>query len=304
MVGEDNPSGDTAKNKTDQQIASLDKAVIVNTQHERRMETLAWFAAGVGLVAALGGIFAAGFAGIQAYVSNQGNKVNREAFTAVQRAFVTVNQVKIVKAPAGLPDQNNQVMKVQGTMIIPIMKNTGNTPTKNLRFWAAASCLSPMTLRPRQAAHCTDMPLNIPLDPEELIGTISPGIAFLGQNAESPIAGVGTSLDTFQRVVAGDIKFFVFGIIRYNDIFPRTETHITKYCYQIIGDETGDIDFPTFSLCGHWNCGDADCNDDRKSYDVEVASAAARPIPQQPQTAPQPQQQEPNAPRPQERDPG
>lgn len=55
------------------------------------------------------------------------------------------------------------------------------------------------------------------------------------------------------------------GVIRYNDIFPNTEEHVTKFCYWIRADLSGvdqkSVGEPYATQCGgHTNCADHECD--------------------------------------------
>jgi hypothetical protein len=79
------------------------------------------------------------------------------------------------------------------------------------------------------------------------------------------LAGMGITEPSL-RAILGGFKMSIFGLIYYNDIFPSTKEHVTKFCYQIGANlsETNQI-ASSFGFCNHWNCADDECDDDRKS---------------------------------------
>src|SRR5437868_2262772 len=58
----------------------------------------------------------------------EGNRINREAFTAVQRAFIVVSPNSHQIAPMPGTSENGALV------FTPIIKNSGNTPTKDLEI--------------------------------------------------------------------------------------------------------------------------------------------------------------------------
>ena len=73
----------------------------------------------------------------QLATSEQANEISRQSFSAVQRAFITVTDVSVHRGsadrfPGGVP-QN------KFWMILPIIENSGNTPTVNLCWMNALS---------------------------------------------------------------------------------------------------------------------------------------------------------------------
>jgi hypothetical protein len=64
---------------------------------------------------------------------------------------------------------------------------------------------------------------------------------------------------------------FIEGLITYNDIFPAAGLHTTKFCYQLTANTSEDNKIiPSYLFCDHWNCADAECDEDRKNYDQEI----------------------------------
>jgi hypothetical protein len=96
--------------------------------------------------------------------------------------------------------------------------------------------------------------------------------AILGPQSGIALGGIGITEASIQAVLKG-YKMFVFGIIYYNDIFPRTKSHITKFCYQVganLSDKNEIVS--SFSFCDHWNCADDECKDDRKAWEADVTT--------------------------------
>ena len=66
-------------------------------------------------------------------------------------------------------------------------------------------------------------------------------------------------------------QMYVFGYVKYRDVFAGTINHITKYCFAVSGMTDGDAGpEPSYGRCVHWNCSDAECKADADEYAKEV----------------------------------
>jgi hypothetical protein len=108
----------------------------------------------------------------------------------------------------------------------PTLRNSGGTPTRNATMYV--ECEIRNTLLPvgypfsRQAENIA----NVTIPPRfELSGGLVPRTAAI------------TPQDLIE-VQNGRKFIYLWGDIRYSDVFPHTPSHITRYCYQItvIGD--------------------------------------------------------------------
>jgi hypothetical protein len=221
----------------------------------------------------------------------EGNKTNREAFTAVQRAFVVVSE--LTQAPFDYGGGHD------GWTFFPAIKNTGYTPTANLVFLDVTPYnLDLMKLHAKfsddqRRAACFAEASNVSIDPDVLYETVTmitdvPSIKqmairsfILGPQDKATyglIEQTAHSMDRayFKRSVQfNSSRKYYFGEIRYNDVLPRTSGHVTKYCYAvnaITGDDKGDV--PIMGLCRHWNCADDECKRDKEAFDAEMRQAA------------------------------
>jgi hypothetical protein len=73
---------------------------------------------------------------------------------------------------------------------------------------------------------------------------------------------VGISLDQMREVVAGTKRLYMWGWATYNDVFPRTHIHITRFAVQISagGDPTDTAKTSvTFHFVRRYNCTDEEC---------------------------------------------
>jgi hypothetical protein len=210
----------------------------------------------------------------------EGNRIAREAFVSTQRAFITVSQVKIEMRDGLVPGETGKPgTKVQYWWFTPEIENSGNTPTKNLRYRPIASCgPRALALGPKQAFYCpTD--ISGPEDPDDPShDTLVPAKSVLGPHAKIPIGGVGVLPGFLQEISNTGFKWYIYGSIHYNDIFVNSESHVTKYCFGISLTDLTEMK-PGYGLCEHWNCADDECKVDRDAYDVGMAKTARKQIP-------------------------
>ena len=85
-----------------------------------------------------------------------------------------------------------------------------------------------------------------------------------------------------------NIRLF-WGVAEYNDVFPNTIRHVTKFCYRLIADEQAITDTvddygfpklvksPSVVPCAHHNCTDEECN-----YDYRIVPDPNAPQPAKP----------------------
>lgn len=199
----------------------------------------------------------------------------RESFTAVQRAFVIVDGLKI-----------NQSVAANGETyygFVPIIKNTGNTPTRNLVYTGA---LAGIIQNPNKRPEFGNVELPpIPTDPAAIFYVISDKdhpIAIIGPQSvlEPPLDGAAISRKLFEKakLIWTNPVMVVSGALMYNDALSSEQNHITKYCYIINGD------MKSYSVCGNWNCADDECLRDAKAYNHMLRAkfdAASKPVPHQ-----------------------
>ncbi len=85
------------------------------------------------------------------------------------------------------------------------------------------------------------------------------------------------------------LNFFIYGIARYRDQFSNSTERVTKFCFVVTPFVRNGIADPQNHLpCHHWNCGDEDCERDKKNYGADLravlkdnpkAAVIKRPIP-------------------------
>jgi len=110
----------------------------------------------------------------------------------------------------------------------PILRNSGNTPTKNMTIFVECEIRN------------TPIPPGYPFTPDPqntVAGMLPPNLDLTGGVVPRTPGAAITPQDIIDA--QSSRKFiYIWGVIRYSDVFPRTRPHITRYCYLIT--TTGD----------------------------------------------------------------
>jgi hypothetical protein len=109
---------------------------------------------------------------------------------------------------------------------------------------------------------------NAPPEPQPITSVKDQNFV-LGPHATAEVGGVGL---TAEYLTPRNLHWFVYGLVTYDDIFPRTAHHMTKYCFTIYGIPAVGEQRPVAGQCSHWNCTDDECEGDKKAYDAKVAA--------------------------------
>jgi hypothetical protein len=214
----------------------------------------------------------------QATAAIEGNKISRESFTSVQRAFITIDGLDIsaIKSVEG--------GEITHWMFKTIIKNSGNTPTKDMRWAHGGEAAGPVG-EPIRTAPGMPLPTTAH-DPDMMYDNIihmrqyAPR-ALLGPQTKLPIevGGFGIPLIELRKISKGEAVYFIVASIHYHDVFKGSPEHITKSCFRIgAAIESDDTIKPSYGLCPHWNCADDECENDRREYEEEMA-AKSKPSP-------------------------
>lgn len=230
----------------------------------------------------------------QVRLAREGNDINRDAFISVQRAFIVVARKDEVRMPI-ITDQPAFLS------FVPVIKNSGNTPTKDAEI-VYQSPLDNIFLLMDNASKTENFgeslsdaqelqrSLDAPSDPDELFNyapnrNIRRFKAVIGPKDEITAPELNSELEResirVDRTLNVNKPYFYFGAIRYNDTFPHTKQHITKFCYDtaagmyITKSTSGDVRTPMIKLCSHWNCADDECDKDKELYERERAGMIA-----------------------------
>jgi hypothetical protein len=192
---------------------------------------------------------------IQEGLTTQSNVINKQAFTATQRAFMVATGIDFEAIPP-IGNVKNYAWAAHLNW-----SNSGATPTVNLIV--KTDCFA--TSAP------VDDPYHVPdskaLVPGKSRISQSDGRYVFGPHQSSHAGGCIT-------VPALDIAFgqfgyrshdYIAGRAEYRDVFTPSSVHITEFCFQQTGYTlSGDKDRPTLSaftsLCPVHNCADQECS--------------------------------------------
>jgi hypothetical protein len=201
-------------------------------------------------------------------LTRESNRINRESFASVQRAFITVLDVSVSR---GNPDRYpGGIQQSKFWMVLPVVENSGNTPTKHLRWMNALS----VTLGPEQNPDkiAVDIKKKSSVTPSPWnYGILGPKAKMTLDYAGNPVflsESVISELPELDRVKG---KMMWQGVIRYHDIFPDTPEHLTKFCYFVRADRADadgqeGVGTPYLTQCGgHTNCADDECKQESAS---------------------------------------
>jgi hypothetical protein len=198
-------------------------------------------------------------AGISAWIFQGQLREMQTANTVVQRAFITVKKLNIQRG--SINRFINGVPESRFWMLSPEVENSGATPTQNLR-WIVAPGFT-FANRENLSRAAADVEKQTP----NLTEAWNYGI--LGPHATMSLDYGGNAsgiLDTeIVKLAEGPLKMLFQGVIRYNDIFPNTQEHVTKFCYwiraEIGGADPNSVGEPHGTQCGgNTNCADHECD--------------------------------------------
>ncbi len=196
------------------------------------------------VVSAIAGIFAAFFVGIQGFLLRQSNEINRTAVESVQRAFVYTDTFDAVRL--GDPAKNRVDGRVR---IVFEWKNGGTTATKNLITHLSAQWFP---AEPPDGFQKTDYPAEI-----------QPFRMSIGPHAVVRSKPIIVSADDAVMLSQERGHFYFWGWAKYNDVFPATSGHISRFCYQLLVDGNPmtdkNINLSTVA-CERGNCADDECS--------------------------------------------
>lgn len=236
---------------------AADEVAQANLQLTRRMVNWTAVLAVVGVVTVIVGGINVGVAYVQWKALLKADSTTREAFTAVQRPFIVANGLD---ATQDLPAYWS---------FRAILENTGSTPTKNMTVTSSVSLSVPIL------PDSPSDPLELKAIPDEPYPTITDH--FVGPHGKVSIEAISLLTKTLEDMAEQRADFFVYGIARYSDQFAETQERSTKYCF-VVRPYKGPngLSLANRALCHHWNCGDADCDRDRRKYELERSDVLKR----------------------------
>jgi hypothetical protein len=167
-----------------------------------------------GTITALATIVIATFTATLWRATTRQSELTREALIADKQAFI-------------FSDGFNGLWELDATghyswRFRPVWKNSGDTPTRNLRFRTNCELRNtPMTVD--YSFSTNDAPGT------GLIGPKSSALGGLSPYPEAPI-----SAQDLVDVQAGRKYLYLWGWARYYDVFPDTPEHITHFCWVVL----------------------------------------------------------------------
>lgn len=184
----------------------------------------------------------------------ESNRINNLALVEIQRASVLYNGMVVNQFSAGLTSLSPDIDSVagQGIVVAPTWFNAGGSATKNLHVYFG---------RPIESISPIERPdMRIPKDVKWVPTVIGPKGS---QNGASR----GIAIDKIKAIRTGQYHIYLWGDAYYNDIFPGTAEHKTKFCQEISGVTTA-IDAQkqetviglTLTACMIHNCIDNECD--------------------------------------------
>jgi hypothetical protein len=193
--------------------------------------------------ATLGIVFIyAGLTAIQARQSIKATDIARESLESVQRAFVDPT--------VSFDSTLNPQKTLASEMIIIHLENSGSTPAKVLKSRS-------------NIAFVTELPngFNFP----DVLGNDSHPIVpstYIAPKANVTSTPVILDQGQIDLIVSGKMHLYLWGWIRYRDVFSKTEEHITRYSYEIkaVRSKSEGVEYITFGgIAQRYACADEQC---------------------------------------------
>lgn len=216
----------------------------------------------------------------------ESNEITRKAYTAVQRAFLLVDELRVNP----IKDENGSIQRWE---YIPIIRNSGNTPATKVDYIILDPDMGHMarpdyTVRHRNY-NMLSYQIQAPQDPDDVLNNPPDAVKYriirngiVGPQRE--IEGIGNHWNFHilpkdiesNKLLSGQYGAFIFGSIRYADVFAQA--HVTKFCFYLGGmyRKDGINSPPPPKRCLHWNCIDEQCDADEAAYDAKFKKASAK----------------------------
>jgi hypothetical protein len=206
---------------------------------------------------ALATVWIAGFTTVLAWVGiaqwtqmAEQTRISREAIEAVQRAFVYIDGFQIAPVTVGTNPKEFAELQFFGQI-----RNTGTTEAVSSRYHI------------NFLVNDVQLPENFPYPDRDEKGNVviddkgEPG--FFAPQSSLLTSPVHIGMNKVHEAQAG--KFlFIYGWIRYRDVFEKTPDHRTLFCDQIQFDAAAispgsPIHAPRYIPCPKHNCTDEQC---------------------------------------------
>ncbi len=175
-------------------------------------------------ITAIATLLIAAFTGTLWMATSRQAQLTREALIADKKAFVFVTTFNQTWT-------KDEITGVYAWQFRPVLRNSGDTPTRGMRTYVNCEILDS---RLPDGFDFTAVEANV------ITGTIPPKFELQGG-----LAPLGRFISPQDIVECQNGRRFIYlwGWVEYNDVFPRTKKHITKFCWviHITGDPYGFI---------------------------------------------------------------
>jgi hypothetical protein len=165
----------------------------------------------------------AGEAANQVLALKESNRINRESLQSVQRAFVFVPDIQAVR----IDDETDSTKAVSINFSVSF-SNNGTTPTRKMTEHNSFLWIIP--------------PLPNDFSFPDLWDETKPKVNTpfaLGPKMSASTTAMSVPAEVISLVKKHQTHLYIWGWVKYNDIFPHTPEHITRFCSEITGF-TGD----------------------------------------------------------------
>jgi hypothetical protein len=178
--------------------------------------------------------------------AEQANITTQQSLESIQRAFIFAD----TDEPISITNDKGETAAV---IIRVKMENAGVTPTRHFRshinfIW-----------RPDEIPEGFNFP-DLWSDPARKINAP----AAIGPKAKVDLPTDPIPLNLLEQVKNGKLHLYLYGWGKYNDIFPKTSEHITKFCYRAsVSDSRAQSGAKALTIqytnCPTHNCFDDEC---------------------------------------------
>jgi hypothetical protein len=172
-----------------------------------------------GGITAIATLVIAAFTATLWYATNRQAELTKEAFIADRRAFVFATSFYSAW-------EEDKQTGLYNWRFRPILRNSGETPTKNMEMYVACEVRN------------TVLPPGYVFTPQATF--IAKGMMPPKFELQGGLAPQGAAITPQDIVDSQEGRKFIYlwGWIKYRDVFPKTLEHTTRYCWQIspIGD--------------------------------------------------------------------
>lgn len=169
-----------------------------------------------------------------------------------QRAYVYVTFSQVIV-------KDGDTKRVLGWNFTPVWNNSGPTPTRNMRNHISLKVFDGAIPDTWDFPDRWGKEVKIE-DRKNVLLPLGPRSSLNGQT-------LFVNIDDIREIVAGKKALYIWGWAKYNDVFPNTTDHVTRFANRIVigGDPTNpEKTSVSYPLHGKNNCSDEEC--EREGY--------------------------------------